>query len=229
VSRGNVNVTMGRPLAVWLAATAALAGAVATVPGTWAAAAMGSSTTAVPDVLVAGCASALAAALGWLWLVTTVTVSDVLAGRARSSGGATRRLVLVACGVAVVAGAGTPALAADGGPAGAELLAGLPLPERAVAGTERPSPTPAPVTTAVRPTSALPEPHVVRPGDSLWSVAQAHPVDGTDTSRRWRDIWQANRDVVGDDPDLILPGQALRLPGSRTDSNDSDHDTDGDR
>lgn len=30
---------------------------------------------------------------------------------------------------------------------------------------------------------------------------------------RWHVIWQANRDVVGDDPDLIHPGQALRLPG----------------
>jgi nucleoid-associated protein YgaU len=34
---------------------------------------------------------------------------------------------------------------------------------------------------------------------------------------RWRAIWTANRDVVGLDPDLIHPGQALRLPGTHTD------------
>ena len=70
----------------------------------------------------------------------------------------------------------------------------------------------------------------VEAGDSLWSIALAHP-DGESVDRRWRAIWRANRDVVGHDPDLILPGQALRLPddhpGSREDR--GGHDADGAR
>lgn len=46
--------------------------------------------------------------------------------------------------------------------------------------------------------------HVVRPGDNLSAIAAEH---GT----RWRALWAANREVVGDDPDLILPGQRLVL------------------
>nr|WP_301539517.1 LysM domain-containing protein [Nocardioides sp. zg-1308] len=78
------------------------------------------------------------------------------------------------------------------------------MPERAV--------EPAPPTPSIRP-SRRPGPavHVVRSGDSLWSIARAHP-DGGSVEARWRAIWRANRGVVGDDPDLILPGQVLRLP-----------------
>ena len=59
--------------------------------------------------------------------------------------------------------------------------------------------------------------YVVRPGDSLWSIARAHPAPAADVETRWRAIWRHNRDVVGDDPDLIHPGQALRLPARRHD------------
>lgn len=51
---------------------------------------------------------------------------------------------------------------------------------------------------------------VVQPGDSLWAIAS-----GTGTAdvpaavRAW---YRANRDVIGPDPDLILPGQKLRDP-----------------
>ena len=69
--------------------------------------------------------------------------------------------------------------------------------------------------------------YVVRPGDSLSSIALAHPGTGS-LDERWRAIWWANRDVVGDDPDLILPGQALRLPGTTSGTTPSTHQ-DGDR
>jgi hypothetical protein len=61
----------------------------------------------------------------------------------------------------------------------------------------------------------------VRPGDHLWSIA-AHVVassggDAADdrvVGRYWVHLVEANRDrlVEPDDPDLILPGQRLRLP-----------------
>lgn len=54
----------------------------------------------------------------------------------------------------------------------------------------------------------------VQPGDSLWAIAaralgdaSTDAVDGY-----WRAIYEANRDVVGEDPDLIFPGQTLTIP-----------------
>ncbi|SEC66667.1 LysM domain-containing protein [Nocardioides exalbidus] len=225
MSRGNIKVW--RPLAVWLGVTGAGVATATAVPGAWVSALDDSSAVPTADVVVAGCTTALAAALGWLWVVTTATVVELMAGSTRVGGGTTRRLVLVACGAAVVAGAGVPALAADD-PAGAELLGGLPMPERAVARADRPRPAPEPAPARARPANAVADHYVVRPGDSLWSVAQAHPGGDADIDRRWREIWQANRDVVGDDPDLILPGQALRLPAPEKNT-DSQTDTDGDR
>ncbi|MFF0746220.1 transglycosylase family protein [Streptomyces sp. NPDC004111] len=46
--------------------------------------------------------------------------------------------------------------------------------------------------------------YVVRPGDTLGGIAEAH---GTG----WRQLYAANRAVVGGDPDLIVPGLRLNL------------------
>ncbi|MDR7251447.1 hypothetical protein J2X46_000419 [Nocardioides sp. BE266] len=196
-------------MVVWAAASATAVASAAAVPGAWRAA---DRSADFADLLVAVCAAALAASLAWLWVITTATVAGLLTGRGDHwRVGATRRLVLVACGAAVAAGPALPALAAGGD--GTELLAGLALPERASAPAHQPRhQQPAPPTP--RPQGS----YVVRPGDSLWSIARAHPEDGTGIEERWRAIWRANHDVVGDDPDLILPGQALRLPTTpRTD------------
>jgi LysM repeat protein len=218
VSRGTKT---WRPVTVWLAVTAGATTAAVAVPGAWTAA---SGSSDVVDLFVAACATALAASSAWLWAVTTVTVAGLLAGAdSPRQGGATRRLVLAACGVAVVAGTAVPAAAAEGD--GPELLAGLTLPDRAVAPAERRTPArpPAPAT-VVRTASPASDAYVVRPGDSLWSIAEARTSGGS-VDERWRAIWQANRDVVGDDPDLILPGQALRLPET---DHTTDHTTDTD-
>lgn len=60
---------------------------------------------------------------------------------------------------------------------------------------------------------------VVRPGDTLWHLsadALRAAGDPHPTNRRiaqaWPAFWQANREVVGDDPDLILPGTRLAVP-----------------
>ena len=69
--------------------------------------------------------------------------------------------------------------------------------------------------------AALPitEPVVVVPGDTLWQLAETHlERSGTEapTDRQiaeaWPTWWSANREAVGDDPDLILPGTVLRPP-----------------
>jgi hypothetical protein len=56
---------------------------------------------------------------------------------------------------------------------------------------------------------------VIRPGDTLWSIAGRHLGPGaTDEqiAEEWPKWWGANRDVVGPDPNLILPGTTLRPP-----------------
>lgn len=217
MSRGIIRTA--RPYAVWLGVTAAAAAAAHTVPGTWRAAADASASETIPHVLVAACATGLALSLAWLWLVTSVTVAEVVTGSVPRSGGAARRLVLLACGAAVVAGTALPAQASSGD--GVEVLVGLPLPERAVA----PATSGRPGTPAAAPTA---DAYVVRSGDSLWSIARAHPAPAGDVETRWRAIWRHNRDVVGDDPDLIHPGQALRLPHTDT-STEPSHEKDGER
>ncbi len=61
--------------------------------------------------------------------------------------------------------------------------------------------------------------HIVVKGDSLWKIALAHLAKragtptGEEIARLWHAIYQTNRDVIGLDPGLILPGQALTIPG----------------
>lgn len=51
--------------------------------------------------------------------------------------------------------------------------------------------------------------HRVRPGDSLWEISARADVYGD--GRDWRRIYEANRGAIRD-PDLIHPGQELRIP-----------------
>ena len=59
--------------------------------------------------------------------------------------------------------------------------------------------------------------YVVRRGDTLWGIAEK--VLGTDDpariARYWPLIHRMNRDTVGPDPSLIIPGQVLELPPER--------------
>jgi nucleoid-associated protein YgaU len=61
--------------------------------------------------------------------------------------------------------------------------------------------------------------YLVQPGDSLWAIAcrtlEARTGDNptnAQVDRFWKLIYQANRDQVGADPDLIFAGQDLVLP-----------------
>ena len=53
-------------------------------------------------------------------------------------------------------------------------------------------------------------------GDSLWSIAAEHlgSASPTDVAARWPRWYAANRDAIGDDPDLIHPGQVLVAPSA---------------
>lgn len=130
-----------------------------------------------------------------------------------------RHFVLATCGVGlVVPGAAT---ATDGNdiragtrchPACPVDLSGLPMPDlpidlHADAGTTR---------EAVRDSGAV----LVRPGDSLWRIScrQVGPrASQTAIARHVADLYDANRRTIGNDPDLIYPGQLLTPPGGSHD------------
>ncbi|MFK5689656.1 LysM peptidoglycan-binding domain-containing protein [Ornithinimicrobium sp. LYQ92] len=59
------------------------------------------------------------------------------------------------------------------------------------------------------------DPVVVHRGDTLWSIAARHlgaDATTTDVATEWPRWYAANRDLIGDDPDLIRPGQELVVP-----------------
>ena len=56
---------------------------------------------------------------------------------------------------------------------------------------------------------------VVRRGDSLWSLAARHlgpDASDAEIAQAWPAWFETNRAVIGDDPDLLRPGQVLRPP-----------------
>lgn len=78
---------------------------------------------------------------------------------------------------------------------------------------------PAPTGVSLRTLGPDASTHVVATGECLWRIARSHldaaglPASGAEVSRLWRAIYAQNRDVIGDNPDLILPGQVLTIPG----------------
>ena len=71
----------------------------------------------------------------------------------------------------------------------------------------------------VGPTRDAPLEVVVRRGDSLWGIAARHlgpDASDAEIARAWPAWFEANRHVVGDDPDLLRPGQRLQAPGGVT-------------
>jgi resuscitation-promoting factor RpfA len=115
------------------------------------------------------------------------------------------------------AGGGGPGLAAEGpGPDGRPEVAG---PQR----TTRPRP-PGPGAASEAGSAhgaGVAGAHTVRPGDTLWAIAAAHLPPAWRSpaiiDRYWRQVYGANRAVVGPDPDLIHPGTRLLVPPYRPD------------
>ncbi|ANH36585.1 hypothetical protein I601_0131 [Nocardioides dokdonensis FR1436] len=197
-----------RCLLVWTGATAAAALLLALlVPGVLA----GGSDFA--DLLVRCCAAVLAGCVAWAWLVTSVVVLEAVRGQGAPAPApgcpwGLRSLVLRACGLAL-AGVAVSALcpaqatpdslqqgSAVNATLGGDPLVGLPLPDRAPGGARRARTV------------------TVAPGDTLWGLAARRLPDACDAAvaEYWPRVHRANRAVVGADPDLLRPGQLLRLP-----------------
>jgi nucleoid-associated protein YgaU len=49
----------------------------------------------------------------------------------------------------------------------------------------------------------------IQKGDTLWAIARNHYGDGN----KYQQIFEANREVIKD-PDLIFPGQKIRIPAA---------------
>ncbi|MFD6281164.1 transglycosylase family protein [Streptomyces sp. NPDC060209] len=62
--------------------------------------------------------------------------------------------------------------------------------------------------------------YTVREGDNLWAIADTQELPGG-----WPALYEANKDELGSDPDLILPGQSLDLLGLGTDTQDAKAET----
>lgn len=152
-------------------------------------------------LLVAVATLVLGVSALWIWCVTTAAALEAAHGvhpvDLPGVRGAIRRLALGACGVALVATAS---------PAGADDL------RAGVAGQP-----PQPVERVAAPRGE----HLVASGDSLWQItedrlrASGQTPNDIEIDRAWRRLWQANRDVVGPDPDLLQPGQRLDVPEAR--------------
>ena len=71
----------------------------------------------------------------------------------------------------------------------------------------------------VREIVTTPSVHTVVKGDSLWKIARgvlssegSNP-SGSEISGLWHSIYDMNLALIGEDPNLIHPGQVLQLPG----------------
>jgi hypothetical protein len=151
------------------------------------------------------------------------------------------RLVAVALGVGLTAGA-LPATAATPTPPsvswtvqgwGTAAPSAPPSADAATAPSSGPAAASPTVPTSGSPTEPAAGPTTVAPssgwhptpcheasvvvvrGDSLWRIAAEHlgpQASDAEIAEAWPAWYAANADVIGDDPDLIYPGQELRVP-----------------
>jgi hypothetical protein len=127
-----------------------------------------------------------------------------------------RRGATTLLGVTLGAGLALPALASSHPPPAPAMLGGLRLPDRAT-GTGLATTARTDFRRQSRSVSMLRHPAYVdvRPGDSLWRIAQSLLGGGAtdvETTLTWHRIQRANADRIGADPDLIHPGTRLTVP-----------------
>ena len=93
-------------------------------------------------------------------------------------------------------------------PAGVGKIVDLPGAPSSGADEKAPVPTAPTQPEPTRPPTHTAGMHVVVPGDTLSGIAEQGRVKGG-----WPVLYKANLRVVGSDPDMIHPGQRIRIPG----------------
>ncbi|HUR08246.1 MAG TPA: LysM peptidoglycan-binding domain-containing protein [Nonomuraea sp.] len=209
------------PLLAWDASLVAAAVVLRTLPL--------SATGLTEDPVLLLFAGMRAVAVIWVVIVATMTTACLLAVVAHLPAGA---VLLVARALpaplarAALATAGltlTLPIAVAGAAAPPPVMRKLPEDPPA---TAPPLPAPA-IPIAPVPAGDVPAPplppapasdHLVRPGDNLWTIADEalseqfnRPATDPEVARYWRVLIEANRDHIPD-PDLIHPGEVVRLP-----------------
>lgn len=58
---------------------------------------------------------------------------------------------------------------------------------------------------------AVTKTYTVKSGDSLWKISKALSNQG---GSNWRELYNANKSIIGGNPDLIYPGQVYTIPTS---------------
>ena len=171
---------------------------------------------------LAGTAAGWAAVLVGGYLAVGL-LGAALAHRADPLGCAADRLLLAyppfaraALRAAVVASVGLGAAPGTSALAAEVQGAGRPRPPVVAPAHPAAEPLDWPVSSQPRPVRTHhDETVIVRPGECLWSLAarsvgrQATPAEVAAAWPRW---WAANRDLIGSDPDVVHPGQRLRVP-----------------
>lgn len=190
------------------------------------------TTLSFEELLTGGCALVMVGCALWLFAATGIAVVCQLA-RAGSLGrrvprrldplvdrvcpALVRTLVVSALGAVVTTAVSSPTPADTPGygrhhqpESGAAALSGLALPDRVVG-------VPAGLGAPRTPATRTPHMVVVQAGDSLWSIAADLLPAGADDGRifaGWHRLYRVNRNRIGADPDLILPGTVLAVPRS---------------
>jgi hypothetical protein len=181
-----------------------------------------------PDSLVIAAAGLLAWAV-WAWGVLGLTLTAVSAvpGMVGSAARLATHVVLPAGArrsAALLLGLGLGVGAPLAGVASTVLATPAVAAVPAAGVPDWPATAPAnspvpdwPNTSTVAPDGAS---YVVVRGDCLWHIAASDllarsgvPPSNGEIARAVHDWWTANADVIGPDPDRLLPGQVLRVPG----------------
>jgi nucleoid-associated protein YgaU len=163
-----------------------------------------------PDAALAAASLALLGIASWSLLTVAAVTAGVSSRLVTAATPAALRTALLvgAAGALSIA----PAHAEQRGapPSAPHSVSGLALPDRPEAESVQRSSAPSPG--AADPPA---ETVRVRPGDTLWAIARRSLPAGAsvaavaDAATAWH---RANRGVIGDDPDLIVPGQLLEPP-----------------
>lgn len=173
-----------------------------------------------PDAAIAAASLLILAIAAWSLLVAATILfgasSRVVSAIAPA---ALRRALLVgAAGALTIAPAQAHADQASTPDARHHVVTGLALPDRPDSPAMTHSASPPAATPAVDGADGADGRVRVRPGDTLWAIAARSLPDGAsdaDVAAATTAWHRANLDVIGADPDLIVPAQLLAPPSGK--------------